>query len=255
MSIDFPKRVLAIHAHPDDTEAFSAGLLVLLRKAGFEIAIATMTAGGMGGINSTEEKTIALRKEEARIAAESIGASYHCLSGRDGFLYDTEALRLETLALIRDFRPGVIITHLSGDYHADHRSTASIVEAATMVSSLPNIPLEQQPLEVTPLLYHSSPLGLTDPLGGETLKPHFYLDISTVIDDKMTMLSHHHTQIELMRVMHKMDDFFGEMKKEGKTLGEIAGVDYAECYWQHLGGGFQKTPMIQDTLSQFILKA
>jgi N-acetylglucosamine malate deacetylase 1 len=253
MSQHFPKSVLVVHAHPDDTEAFSAGAVVLLKKAGYNITIATMTAGGMGGINSNETNTISVRKLEAQKAAESIGAKYVCLDGRDGFLYDTEELRLKTLQLIRQVRPGIIITHLPFDYHADHRATASITEAAAMLSSLPNIPLKEEPMEVTPLLYHSAPLGLTDPLGGKTIEPHFFLNISDVIEEKMTMLSHHQTQIELMRVMHKMDNFFEEMKVQNRALGKLVGVDYAECYWQHLGGGFQKQALLQDVLSKHII--
>lgn len=247
------KKILVIHAHPDDTEAFSAGALFLLKECGYSISIATMTAGGMGGIGSNEEDTIKLRKEEARKAALELDADYYCLDGRDGFLYDTEELRLETIRLMRKIRPAAIITHLPNDYHSDHRTTAAITEAAAMVSSLPNIPIEEEPLEVTPLLYHSSPLGLSDPLGGPTLKPHFYLDIGSVMEKKMTMLSHHQTQIDLMRIMHKMDDFFGEMKKENQTLGKDVGVDFAECYWQHLGGGFQKEPLIQNALSSYLV--
>ena len=50
---EFPKRVLAFHAHPDDTESFCSGTLALLKEKGYEIIVATMTAGGMGGINSS----------------------------------------------------------------------------------------------------------------------------------------------------------------------------------------------------------
>lgn len=253
MKHQFPQSVLIVHAHPDDTEAFSAGAVVLLKKAGYKVTIATMTAGGMGGINSTENKTIAVRKQEALKAAQSIGAEYVCFDGRDGFLYDTEELRLKVLKLIRQVRPGIIITHLPFDYHADHRATASITEAAAMLSSLPNIPLHEEPMEITPLLYHSAPLGLTDPLGGKTIEPHFFLNISEVIEEKMTMLSHHQTQIELMRVMHKMDNFFDEMKVQNRALGQLVGVEYAECYWQHLGGGFQKKPLLQEVLKNYIL--
>jgi LmbE family N-acetylglucosaminyl deacetylase len=253
MTQNFEQSIRSIHAHPDDTEIFCAGTLMLFKKCGYKITIATMTAGGLGGINSTEADTIVMREQEARKAAEAIGADYVCLGGRDGYLYDTEEMRIKTLQLIRQTRPGVIITHLAFDYHSDHRTTALIVEAAAMISSLPNAPVKEAPLEVTPLLYHSAPLGLSDPLGGKTIEPHFFVDITSVMDEKMEMLSHHHSQIELMRVMHKMDDFFGEMKKANAELGEQVNVPYAECFWQHLGGGFQKENLIQSELSTFIV--
>ncbi len=252
MKNQYPKTVLAIHAHPDDTEIFCAGTLALLKAKGFNIVIVTMTAGGMGGIHSTEADTIRLREIEARKAAESLGAKYICLGQRDGFLYDHEALRMETLRLIRREKAGIVMTHLPFDYHADHRATALIVEAATMLTPLPNMPVPEAPLETTPLLYHTAPLGFSDPIGQPIATPHFFIDITSTIEDKMQMLAEHHTQMELMRVMHKMDDFFAEMKKFNADLGRMIGKDYGECFWQHLGGGFQKDPLLQETLASFI---
>ena len=83
---EFPKRVLAFHAHPDDTESFCSGTLALLKEKGYEIIVATMTAGGMGGINSTECQTIVTRKKEAAAAAKVLGAEYCCFDQRDGFV-------------------------------------------------------------------------------------------------------------------------------------------------------------------------
>ena len=251
----FSKNILSIHAHPDDTEAFCSGTLALLKVQGYHITIATMTAGGMGGINSTEEETIALRELEAKKAASELGADYICLKGKDGFLYDTEELRLKTLELIRETQAGIVITHLPFDYHSDHRVTCQIVEAAAMIATLPNAPVKAKPLDITPLLYHSAPLGFSEPLGQAITPPHFFIDISSVIETKMSMLSHHHTQIELMKVMHKMDNFFEEMKQYNIDLGKLVNVQYAECMWQHLGGGFQKDPFIQNELQSFLKKA
>ncbi len=252
MEHTFNKTVLSLHAHPDDTEAFCAGTLKLLKDKGYKIVIATMTAGGMGGINSTEEKTIAMRKEEARKAAAILDAEYYCLDGRDGFLFDTTEMRLKAIALIRQVKAGIVITHLPMDYHSDHRTTCNIVESAAMISSLPNVPLDEEPVEITPLLYHSAPLTLSDPLGNQIAPPHFFVDITSVMDTKMDMLDHHQSQMDLMRHMHKMDDFFGEMKKNNVNYGSMVNVPYAEVFWQHLGGGFQKDPLIQEELKDFI---
>lgn len=253
MEHKFNKTVIAIHAHPDDTEAFCAGTLYYMKKAGYRIVIATMTPGGLGGINSTEAQTSEQREKEARAAADELGAEYHCFGGRDGYLFDNEEIRIQTTAFIRKHKAGIIFTHLPFDYHIDHRTTANIVETAAMVSSLPNVPCEEEPLEITPLLYHTAPLGFTDTLGETIVKPHFYVDISDGIETKMNMLAQHKSQIELMSVMHKMNNFFDEMKKYNKMLGEIVGVDYAEVFWQHLGGGFQKDKQLQHDIKEHIL--
>ena len=67
------------------------------------------------------------------------------------------------------------------------------------------------------------------------------------------MLGYHISQIELMKHMHKMDDFFGFVLEGNRNYGKMAGVEYAEVYWQHLGGGFQKEPQIQNDLTEFLI--
>lgn len=252
MKSRFNHTVLSLHAHPDDMEAFAAGTLQLLKNKGFRIVVATMTAGGMGGMETNEEETIERRKEEARKAAAVLDAEYYCLDGRDGYLFDTADLRVATTALMRRIQAGIVITHLPMDYHSDHRTTCNIVESAAMIASLPNVPTKEKPLEITPLLYHSAPLTLSDPIGAQITPPHFYVDITSVIDTKMKMLSYHESQMELMRHMHKMDNFFDQMKQNNVNYGKMIGADYAEVFWQHLGGGFQQDPLIQEAISEFV---
>ena len=253
-NMEFNKVVLSIHAHPDDAEAWNAGTLKLLKDRGYKIVIATLTGGNLGGCNMGMEQTTKMRNEEARKAASVLDAEYFSLGGTDGFLFDDKEIRLRTVSLIRKVKAGIIFTHLPVDYHSDHRTTANIVETAAMISSLDPVPVDEKPLNNTPLLYHSSPFSLTDPLGTKIPPPHFYIDVSSVIETKKKMLEYHISQIDLMRHMHKMDDFFGFVLEGNMNYGKIAGVDYAEVYWQHLGGGFQMEPLVQKELHSFLIK-
>jgi LmbE family N-acetylglucosaminyl deacetylase len=253
MNKEFNRVVLSFHAHPDDAEAWNAGTLKILKEKGYRIVIATMTAGDLGGCNMSMEETAKLRIEEAKKAASVLDAEYYMLGGTDGFLFDTMELRLKAISLIRKVRAGVIFTHLPTDYHSDHRTTSNIVETAAMVSSLDTVPVKEKSLEITPLLYHSSPFTLSDPLGNQILPPHFFVDVTTVIETKIEMLGYHLSQMELMRHMHRMNDFFGFVLEGNRNYGEMAGVKYAEVYWQHLGGGFQKEPQIQNDLSEYLI--
>jgi N-acetylglucosamine malate deacetylase 1 len=253
MNKEFNKVVLSFHAHPDDAEAWNAGTLKLLKDRGYKIVIATMTAGDLGGCNMTMEETAQIRMEEAKKAAMVLDAEYYMLGGTDGFLFDNMELRLKAISLMRKVRAGIIFTHLPYDYHSDHRTTANIVETAAMISSLDTVPVDEKPLEITPLLYHSSPLTLSDPLGSRIVPPHFFVDVTTAIETKRKMLGYHVSQIELMQHMHKMNDFFGFVLEGNRNYGAMAGVEYAEVYWQHLGGGFQKEPQIQNELAEFLI--
>jgi LmbE family N-acetylglucosaminyl deacetylase len=251
---EFNKTVLSFHAHPDDAEAWNAGTLKLLKDKGFKIVIATMTGGDMGGCNMSMEETARVRAAEAAKAADVLGAEYYTLGGTDGFLFDTREMRLKAVSLIRKVKAGIIFTHLPADYHSDHRTTANIVESAAMISSLDPVPVKEKPVEITPLLYHTSPFTLSDPLGSKITPPHFSVDVTSVIETKKEMLGYHISQIDLMKHMHKIDDFFGFVLEGNRNFGRMAGVEYAEVYWQHLGGGFQKDPLVQSVLAEYIIK-
>jgi LmbE family N-acetylglucosaminyl deacetylase len=253
MAKEFNKVVLSINAHPDDAEAWNAGALKLLKDKGYKIIIATMTGGDLGGCKMNMEETARVRYEEAKKAAAVLDAEYYTLGGVDGFLYDTKEMRLKVISLIRQVKAGVIFTHLSNDYHSDHRTTANIVEVAAMVSSLDTVPVIEKPVEITPLLYHSSPLTLSDPLGSQIVPPHFYVDVTSVIETKKKMRGYHISQIDLMKHMHKMNDFFGFVLEGNRNYGKLVGVEYAEVYWQHLGGGFQKEKQVQKDLAEFLI--
>lgn len=253
MARDFNKVAVSINAHPDDAEAWNAGALKLLRDKGYRIIIVTLTPGDLGGVNLTMEETARIRITEAKDAAAYLDAEYFMLGGHDGFLYDTKEMRLAVISLLRRVKAGVVFTHLAVDYHSDHRTTANIVEAAAMVSSLSTVPVKEEPLEVTPLLYHSSPFSLSDPLGSQIAAPHFFVDVTSAIETKKQMLGCHKSQIDLMRHMHKMDDFFEFVLEGNRNYGKMVGVEYAEVYWQHLGGGFQKEPQVQNDLSEFLI--
>ena len=253
MTKGFNKVALSIHAHPDDAEAWNAGVLKLLKDKGYKIVIATLTGGDLGGCKMTMEETARVRGEEAKKAAAVLDAEYYTLGGIDGFLFDTKELRLKVISLIRKIGAGVIFTHLPSDYHSDHRTTANIVETAAMVSSLDTVPVKEKPVDITPLLYHTSPLTLSDPLGSQIVPPHFFVDVTSVIETKKKMLGYHISQIDLMKHMHKMDDFFGFVAEGNRNYGKMVGVEYAEVYWQHLGGGFQKDPQIQNELKEFLV--
>ena len=75
--MSLPKRVLAIHCHPDDIEFMMAGTLFLLNEAGCEIHYMNMANGCYGSAEYSREETIQVRRDEAKAAAAYLGAKYH----------------------------------------------------------------------------------------------------------------------------------------------------------------------------------
>ncbi|PYV07506.1 MAG: LmbE family protein, partial [Acidobacteria bacterium] len=98
-------RLLAFMAHPDDAEILVGGTLLHLRSAGWELGIATMTAGDCGSATHTREEISRIRLGEANAAAAYLGASYACAGLRDVEVsYSVENLR-RVIEVMRGFRP------------------------------------------------------------------------------------------------------------------------------------------------------
>src|SRR3989344_640920 len=98
-------RILAIGAHYDDMEQFCGGTLLLLRKQGYEILIAVLTASECGTTELSAEEIVKVRQKEAQHGAEKIGAEVQCLNIRDGCVsYDLETAK-KLVKLIREYQP------------------------------------------------------------------------------------------------------------------------------------------------------
>src|SRR5262245_29510784 len=116
------RRILALHAHPDDIEFQCAGTLALLRQKGHHVTIATMTPGDCGSAEHDAETISAIRREEARAAADLIGAEYECLEFRDLSIIDDDESRRRVTEALRRARPDLILTSPPVDYLCDHEA-------------------------------------------------------------------------------------------------------------------------------------
>src|SRR4029450_8730034 len=75
--------VLALMAHPDDIEITCAGTLILLKRAGWDVHLATMTAGDLGSMRLSRAQIGRVRRREAEASSKILGASYECLGFND----------------------------------------------------------------------------------------------------------------------------------------------------------------------------
>ena len=144
------KTVLAILAHPDDTEMMCAGTLLLLRKAGWTIHIATMTPGDKGTAVHSMEEISTIRKAEAAQAAKLVDGSYTCLGFEDVYiLYSCESIN-RTTALIRRLKPSIVFTASPNDYMIDHEVTSRIVQTACFAAGIKNMDVKGKPFDYIP---------------------------------------------------------------------------------------------------------
>src|SRR5256885_13177325 len=84
-----PKRVLSIHAHPDDQEFTVAGTLAKWARAGSEIVTVCLTRGEAGSNKSTpadmtRERLPKIREEGQRAACGGLGLAGGVFLGYEG---------------------------------------------------------------------------------------------------------------------------------------------------------------------------
>ena len=113
-ALPVPERALAIGAHPDDIEFGAGGTLARWASAGCRVTMLILTDGSKGtwdpGIDP--QFLIAIRKDEQRKAADTLGAAHTIhLDLVDGELGYSMALRAEMCRQIRLARPDIVITH------------------------------------------------------------------------------------------------------------------------------------------------
>ena len=244
------KRVLALMPHPDDIEILCAGTLLRLSALGYEIHVATMTAGDKGSAVLSREEIADIRREEARQAAGVLGAaSYRCLEFSDlEICFDNDS-RHRVSQAVRDTNPFLIFTTPPQDYMFDHEITSQLVRDACFSAGVENYKINGKPIDSVPYLYYSDSVeGHT--LFGDISRVSCIVDISGQIEQKADSLMRHDSQRAWLQKQHGMDNYIESMKTWSGKRGAQIGTQYAEAFCQHLGH-----PHPQDDILQTLLGA
>jgi N-acetylglucosamine malate deacetylase 1 len=248
-----PIRVLALHAHPDDLEFQCAGTLALLREAGCAVTMATMTPGDCGSAEHDAETIAAIRRGEAKAAADLIGADCLCLEFRDLAIFNDDDSRRRVTEALRRTRPDLILTAPPIDYLCDHEMTSLLVRDACFGASCPNYATRQwapaPPLKGIPHLYFVDALEGKD-REGRSIPVDFHVDVSRVFETKRTMLACHDSQRAWLMRQHGMDEYLESQAKWGSLRGSEIGVDQAEGFRQYLGHPYPHDNVLLKLLGQ-----
>lgn len=195
-------RVLVVTAHPDDVDFGSAGTVAALTAAGTEVTYCIVTNGDAGGSDRamTRSDMASLRQDEQRAAAAVVGVSdVRFLGHPDGMVQATFELRRDISRVIREVRPGRVITQSperNWDFiyasHPDHLATGEAAVCAVYPDARnpfahPEL-LEREGLEpwsVGELWI----MGPTDERAG------IAVDTTATVERKITALLSHKSQI------------------------------------------------------------
>ena len=245
---------LAVVAHPDDAEFLCAGTLIrLARERGYQVHVATMTAGDCGSAEYPPDVIAAMRRAEATAAASAAGMTYHCLEELDLRVIYGERPLEKVVRLINAVGATLVLTHAPDDYHLDHEQTSTLVRAATFAAPIRNFlhrpghAEPHPPLDAIPHLFYCDPLEGKD-IFGRPVAPAFSIDISSVIDAKATMLEAHESQRAWLRKHHGVDNLVRSMTDWSASRGAAAGVPFAEGFRQHLGHSYPQSNLLGELL-------
>ena len=193
--------ILAIGAHPDDIEIGCGGSLIKYAKAGHKVFLLVLTCGEVGGDPQ-------VRKKEQEQAAKKMGAQKVFWGNfKDTYASDARALITVIEDVINEVHPQTVFINYPHDVHQDHRAVAKACLSATRY--------------IKEVLYYEVPTT-------NHFEPETFVDIGTVIDDKMQLLNIHASQVDRTRVENL--SILEVAKSCANFRGFQARVKYAEGF-------------------------
>lgn len=234
------KRVFAIAAHPDDIEFGMSGTMILLAKAGCDLHYINVANGSCGTAEYDTETIVAMRLEEAKRAAQLIGAEFHPPLVPDLEVYYTKELLAKLSSIIRDVAPDILLIPSPEDYMEDHTNTCRLAITAAFSRGMQNFPVDppRAPVHNDVAVYHAQPHGNRDGLN-HMVYPDFVINIGDVLKEKTAMLSEHKSQKEWLDRSQGFNAYLEIMKGFGQEMGELSKqCEFAEGWRQHNPAGF-----------------
>lgn len=231
--INPPTRVLAISAHPDDSELQAGATLAKWSAAGAEVSIVVCTDGSKGTWNpdADQAELIATRQAEQRDAAIALGATgtVGFCEWVDGDLVHDRANAGVLAHWIRRLRPNIVISHDPWKryrLHPDHRAAGFLVTDAIVAARDPHFFPEHR-------LPHHRPNELWL---FEADEPNHAETVGTWLDTKFNALAAHASQLESTMHIPPDDDgtaraaFAQLLTDRAAQAGSIAATAPAELF-------------------------
>lgn len=246
-----PRKILYIHAHPDDAEIISGGTLILLAESGHKLTIVSMTPGDCGSTEYPPDEIASLRRREGASAAEMIGAEYICAEFRDLAVFNDDPSRRRVTELLRRIRPEIVITASPADYHCDHEATSLLVRDACFAAPAPNY--QTGISDPAPALAAIPHLYFADSVGGVTrfginIEPDFFVNVKSVLQKKRDLVAKHATQRNWLKRQHGIDDYLDTMEQWTRARGAAASLECAEGFRRYPGHPYPQSPLLEELL-------
>jgi LmbE family N-acetylglucosaminyl deacetylase len=232
--------VFAIAAHPDDIEFGMAGTMILLSKAGCKLHYMNIANGSCGTSVYDTETIVKMRFEEAKEAAQLIGAHFHPPLVPDLEIYYERSTLALLSSVVREVKPDILLIPSPKDYMEDHMNVSRLAVTAAFARGMRNFLVNPQrdPVFNDVAVYHAQPHGNRDELN-HPVNPDLFIDIIDVIEKKTEMLACHRSQKEWLDKSQGFDSYLNTMKEHSGEVGEMSGkFTYAEGWRRRNPTGF-----------------
>jgi bacillithiol biosynthesis deacetylase BshB1 len=218
-----PCDVLAVAAHPDDTELGCGATLARLAAAGKRVGMVDLTRG-----EEATRGTVETREAEAAAAARALGVSWRaCLALPDGGVaaHDGEQLA-KVVATLRATAPRAVLIPHPGDPHPDHGAAAALLHRGVFVAAL----ARWRPELGAP---HRPRLLLAYPGPRQLWQPDLVVDVSANYPAKRAALAAHASQFDpgAGSVTHLASGYFlAAIEGRDRACGNTTGYEFAEGF-------------------------
>jgi 4-oxalomesaconate hydratase len=223
--------LLVVSAHVGDFVWRSGGAIALYAQRGHRVTVVCLAYGERGesarywrmGMGLEEVKKA--RHEEARNAAEVLGAEILLLDSDDYPLLETPELLDQLAGIFRETQPSVVLTHSEKDlWNKDHEAAHQMALKSRIIAQAPGFQPGGEPLGAPPVF-------LFEPHQSEycDFKPDVLLDITEVWEKKLeamhciegqTHLWDYYTDVAKRRGVQAKRNSGPNLGLETDTMGE-----------------------------------
>ena len=251
-------RVFAIAAHPDDIEFGMAGTLILLARMGCEIHYMNIANGSCGSAEHDAETIADMRLREAKNAANRIAAAFYPPLVPDIEIFYEKGLLARIASIMRMVAPDILLVPSPQDYMEDHMNTCHLAVTAAFCRNMNNLTVDppRSPVDRDVTVYHAQPHGNRDPLN-RLVRPDFFIDIGSAIEEKADMLAEHKSQKEWLDHSQGLNAYLNAMRDFVHEMGTLSTrCELAEGWRRHnpLGLCAVDADPLVDLLQEYVLE-
>ena len=167
---------MAIAAHPGDAFFAMGAPVAVQTQLGGQGVFLSLSLGEKGSATIPPARYGPMQRDAAEHAAQALGATALFLEYPDGEIPVNDEVKFAVCDLIREHKPGVVVTHWHGSWHKDHQACYAIVNDAIFYAGLPSLTRKAPAHSVRRLFFADNWEDAAD------FVPDTYLDISGSFD-------------------------------------------------------------------------